>query len=104
MMMIINVKICWKDIFVEFQWTAFENKLTSVKKKGLLHATTLMYCKARQVLCNQLTNQENDSEMTFMPGATKIKSKVLKPSFDWMTWCRKQSEGINYKGMEDLVI
>ena len=29
-------------------------------------------------------------------------SKDWKPSCDWMTWCRQQSENINYIGMEDL--
>ena len=32
----------------------------------------------------------------------KSTSKTWKPNFDWMTQWRKQSEGINYIGMEDL--
>ena len=74
-------------------------------KRGLLLTTTLTCCKARQVLCDLFsTNQESHSEMTFAVGATKIKSKALKPSYDWMTRCWKQSLGINYIGMEDLMI
>ena len=28
--------------------------------------------------------------------------KISKPSYDWMTQCKKQSEGINYIGMKNL--
>ena len=27
-------------------------------------------------------------------------SKIWKPRYDWMTWCRQQSEGINFVMME----
>ena len=33
-------KVSWKDIFAGFQQTVFENKLTFVKKKAVLHTTT----------------------------------------------------------------
>ena len=45
----INIKSFWEDIFVGFQSTAFENKLTFVKN-AVMHTTTLKHCKARQVL------------------------------------------------------
>ena len=37
-----------KTFFAGFQLTVFENKLTFLKK-AVLHTTTLMHCKARQV-------------------------------------------------------
>ena len=40
-----------KTFFVGFQLTVFENNSTFMeKKKAALHTTTLMHCKARQVL------------------------------------------------------
>ena len=42
-------------------------------KKAVLHKTTPMHCKARQVLRGLFsTNQGNDSEMTFVAGATNV--------------------------------
>ena len=68
-------KVSWRDIFGGFQWRDFKNKLTFVKK-AVLHKTTPMHCKARQVLRDLFsTNQGNDSEMTFVAGATKVNLK-----------------------------
>ena len=48
-------------------------------KKAVMHTTTLMHCKARQVLRDLFsTNQGNGSEMTFVAGATKVHIKNLK--------------------------
>ena len=48
-------------------------------KKVVLHATILMHWKGRQVLRDLfITNQGNDSHMTFLTGATKINFKNLK--------------------------
>ena len=48
-------------------------------KKAVLHTTTLMHCKARQVLRDQFgTNQGNGSKMTFVAGANKVHMKNLK--------------------------
>ena len=48
-------------------------------KKAILHTTTLMHCKVRKALCSLFnTNQGNGSEMTFVAGATKIKSQNFK--------------------------
>ena len=48
-------------------------------KKAVLHTTTLMHCKARQVLRNLFsTNQGNGSEMTFVLGTNKVHIKNLK--------------------------
>ena len=48
-------------------------------KKAVLHTTTLMHCKARQVLRNLFsTNQGNGSEMTFVPGTNKVHLKNMK--------------------------
>ena len=45
-------------------------------KKAVLHKTTPMHCKAKQVLRDLFsTNQGNDSEMTFVAGATKVNLK-----------------------------
>ena len=49
-----------------------------MKKAGLL-TTTLMNCKARQVLCDLFgTNQGNGSKMTFVAGINKVHMKNLK--------------------------
>ena len=56
-----------------------------------------MHCKAKQVLRDPLsTNQGNGSEMKFVAEDTKSMPKI------WMIWCKKQSRGINYEGMEDF--
>ena len=48
-------------------------------KKAVLHTTTLMHSKARQVLRDLFsTNQGNGSEMTFVAGANKVYIKNLK--------------------------
>ena len=48
-------------------------------KKTVMHTTTLMDCKARQVLRDLFsTNQGNGSEMTFVAGASKINVRNLK--------------------------
>ena len=48
-------------------------------KKAVLHTTTVMHCKARQVLRDQFgTNQGNGSKMTFVAGANKVHMKNLK--------------------------
>ena len=62
---------------MEFKLTVFENKLTFVKK-SVLHITTLVHCKARQVFHDLFSaNQGNGSDMTFVAGATKINLKNL---------------------------
>ena len=64
--------VSWKDIFEGFQYTAFKNNLTFMKK-AVIHTTTLMHCKSRQVLRDLFsTDQGNGSEMTFTAEATKI--------------------------------
>ena len=71
-------KVSWEDIFLGIQWTVFENKCT-LWKRPALHTTTQMHCKARQVFRNVFsTNQGNDSDMTFVAGATKFNLKNLK--------------------------
>ena len=48
-------------------------------KKAALQTTILIYCKARQVLRNLLSNsEENGSEMTFAEGTTKINLKKFE--------------------------
>ena len=52
-------KVSWKDMFAEFQYRVFENKL-SFMKKAVLHIFTQIQYKARQVLRDLFsTNQEN---------------------------------------------
>ena len=71
-------KVSGRDILTGFQLTFFENKLTFMKKAGL-HTTTLMHCKARQVLRDLFgTNQGNGSKMTFVAGTNKVHMKNLK--------------------------
>ena len=51
-------KVSWKEIFSRFQLTVFESK-RSFTKKAVLYTTTLMHCKARQILCDPFsTNQK----------------------------------------------
>ena len=63
-------------------------------EKAVLHKNTPMHCKARPVLLDfGSTNQGNGSEITFVAEAYKTNLKDLKPSYDWVISCRKQSEG-----------
>ena len=49
------------------------------EKKAVLHTTTLMQCKAGQVLRDLFsTDQGNGSDMTYVSGTTKINLKNLK--------------------------
>ena len=46
-------------------------------KKAVLHTTTLMHCKARQVLRDLFgTNQGNGSKMTFVAETNKVLIKI----------------------------
>ena len=92
-------KVSWKYIFVGFQ-QQFSKVNLLLWKKAVLHTTTLTHWYILGDLSG--TNQGNSLEMTFVAGATKINLKIWKTSYDWMTWCRKQPEGINNIGMEDL--
>ena len=48
-------------------------------KKAVLHTTTPMHCKARQVLRDLFSiNQRNSSEMIFVVEATRVNLKILK--------------------------
>ena len=48
-------------------------------KKAVLHTTTLMHCKAIQVLRDLLSsNQGNGSKMTFVAGTNEVHIKNLK--------------------------
>ena len=70
--------VSWKDTFEGFQYTVFENNLTFMKK-AVLHTTTLMQCKLRQVLRDLFsTDQGSGSEMTFTAKSTKINLENLK--------------------------
>ena len=47
-----------------------------LRKKAVLHTTSLMHCKGRHVLWNLLsTNEGNGSEITFVAGTTKSTSE-----------------------------
>ena len=56
-------------------------------KKTVLHTTPMMHCKTRQILRNLVsTNQGNRSERTnCSQELLKSTSKILKPSYGWMT-------------------
>ena len=57
----------------------FNKQFLKLMKKAVLHTTTLMHCKARQVLRDLFSaNQGYGSEMTFVAGATKVNLKNLK--------------------------
>ena len=55
-------KVSWKDIFMGFQLTVVENK-RSFMRKAVLQTTTLMYCKARQVLRDLLVLTKKMAEI-----------------------------------------
>ena len=63
--------VFWKDIFEGFQSIVFENK-RSFMKKNALYTTTMIYCKARQVLHDIFSITKNGLEMTFVAGATNL--------------------------------
>ena len=72
------LKVSGRDIFAGFQWTFFKNNFTYIKK-AVLHKTTLMNCKARQVFRDLFsTNQGNGSKMTFVARVKKFHIKNLK--------------------------
>ena len=55
-----------------------KNKLIFIKK-AVLHTTTLLQCKARQVSHDLFsTNQGNGSKMTFVAGNNTVHMKNLK--------------------------
>ena len=78
-------KVSGREIYAEFQFQYFnysefffKNKLIFMKKV-VLHTTTLMHCKARQVFRDLfITNQGNGSKMTFVAGTNKVHMKNLK--------------------------
>ena len=78
--MTINVKISLKDILQDFNNVFLKINLLLQKKEftvynhsGVLQSDLFSF------------NQENNSEITFVTGAAKIKSKILKPCYDWIT-------------------
>ena len=85
------------DFLWDFYWQFLKINVL-LWKTFVLHTTTLMHWKARQVLRNLFTiNQGNDLHMTFVAGATKINLNTLKT-------CRRQlysderSELLTYSG------
>ena len=66
------LKVYWKHIFVGFQLTVSKINVL-FWEKAFLHTTTLMHR-----IWPSTTNQGNDSEMTFVAGASKINLKYLK--------------------------
>ena len=71
-------KVSWKDILLDFNKQFLKVNLL-LRKKAVLHTTTLMHCKARHVLGDLLgTNQGNGSEVTLVAGATKTNLINLK--------------------------
>ena len=51
-----------------------------------------MHCKARKDLCDLVsTNQGNGSKWHLWQELIKSASKIWKPSYDCMTWCRQDS-------------
>ena len=71
-------------------------------KKAVLHTNTLMHCKAGSVLRDLLLTKRIPQKWHLWQDLLKPTSKVWKPSYDWMIWCRQQSESINSIAMEDL--
>ena len=102
-----NNNWCWKfpgkTFMRKFQYTVFENKL-SFMKKVVLHIFTLIQYKARQVLyaIYLVLTREMAQEWHLWHELLKSTSNIWKPSYDWVTLFKKQSEGINYIVMKDL--
>ena len=95
------LKVSWKDIFAGFPDMVFENKL-SFMKKAVLHIITVMHYKARQVLRYLVLTREMAQKWNLWHELLKSTLNIWKPSYDSMTWCKKQSEGINYMAMKDM--
>ena len=71
-------KVSWNDVFCGISINNFQKKRTLLKK-AILHTTTQMHCKPKQVLRDIFsTNQGNVSETDFVAGATKINLNDLK--------------------------
>ena len=79
LIIIINVKkFPGNTFFVGFQ-LQFSKTNVLLRKKPVVHTTTLMHCKARQVFYELFsTNQGNGLDMTFVARATKINFKNLE--------------------------
>ena len=74
MIITINIKFSGKTLLQDFNRVKH-----TFMKKAVLHITTLMQYRARQVLHHLFsTNQGNDSNMTYAAGAAKINFKNLK--------------------------
>ena len=60
-------------------WKLFSKINLLSSKKALLHTATMIHCKAGEFLRFLLsTTQENDLEVTFLAGATKVNLKNLE--------------------------
>ena len=73
-----NVKNFLERHFMGFQWIFVKDKRTFMKK-AVVHTTTLMHCKARQVSHDLFSSDQwNGSDMVFVAWATKVNIKNLK--------------------------
>ena len=72
-------------------------------KKAVLHTTTLR-CTAKidkfYAICLVLLTMEMAKKWYWWQELLNLTSKIWKPSYDWMIWCRQQSEDINYIVMD----
>ena len=84
------------------QSTVFKNNFTSMKRICTAYNKP-MHCKDRQVLRDIFSiNQKMVQKWHLWQELLKSTSKIWKPSYGWMTWCRQQSEDINCIVMEYL--
>ena len=77
------LKVSWKDMFAGFQYTVFENKLSSMKK-AVLHIFTLIQHKARQVLyaIYLVLTREMAQDWHLWHEVLKSTSNMWKPWFE----------------------
>ena len=91
-----------KTILQDFN-EQFSKIIVFLWKKVVLYTATLMHCKARKFYTIYLVVSKEMAQIWHLwQELLKSTSKIWKPRYDWMTWCRQQSEGINFVMMEDL--
>ena len=92
-------------------WPDFKDKLTFIKKT-VLHTVLQLYCIQLLSCIAKLDKycriylvltKETRQKWHLWQDLLKSTSKVCKPSYDWMTWWRQQSEGISYILMEEYL-
>ena len=105
MITIVNAKIFRKRHFDGDFNKQFLKISLLVWKKSVLHTTILCTTKLDKFHLNVIylvLTKEMAQKWHLWQELLKLTSKLWKPSYAWMTWCRQQSKDINYVVMEYL--